>query len=186
MADLAEGAGSQAAHPLGRGVRRHQIRVGLFQRPQLPEQAVVLRIGHGGFIEHVVAVVVLVDKIAQFFDAQGRIGLYGHDVLWHRGGTGPVIVAGMTGEIAPGPQRAGGHGRVDPPGWNSAAMAHALALEFGDTLAVMLYGLGGEHAAVLILEVASQLLPDLACGGNRSEERRVGKEWRSRWWACSV
>src|SRR5690554_4084462 len=107
----------------------------------------------------------------------------------------------MTGEIAPGPQRAGGHRRVDPPGWNSAAMAHALALEFGDTLAVMLYGLGGEHAAVLILEVASQLLPDLACGGNhqiqsllgmprtgkpheeadRSEERRVGKECRSRW-----
>src|SRR5690606_34682270 len=65
-----------------------------------------------------------------------------------------------------GPQRAGGHGRVDPPGWNSAAMAHALALELGDALAVMLYGLGGEHAAVLILEVTSQFLPDLACGRN--------------------
>src|SRR5690606_42136949 len=41
---------------------------------------------------------------------------------------------------------------------NSAAMAHALALELGDALAVMLYGLGGEHAAVLILEVTSQTI----------------------------
>src|SRR5690606_19166832 len=79
-----------------------------------------------------------------------------------------------------GRSRARGHGRVNPPGWNSAAMAHALALELGDTLAVMLYGLGGEHAAVLILEVASQLLSDLACGGDHQVQclLRMPRTWQ--------
>src|SRR5205807_7258261 len=80
--------------------------------------------------------------------------------------------------------------------------AFAILLSFSDATAGSLhFGWAGlrNYAAILgdpiflralgnsaIVTVGSQLLVVvLATAAARSEERRVGKEWRSRWWRCS-
>src|SRR5205807_10089862 len=41
----------------------------------------------------------------------------------------------------------------------------------------------GAYTAIFLIEAVQAPLPVLILAGGRSEERRVGKEWRSRWWA---
>lgn len=69
MNDLGKRLEGSPAHPLRRRVRRDQVGVGLLQLLELPEQAVVLGVGDGGIIEHIIAVVVVIDLLAQLRDA---------------------------------------------------------------------------------------------------------------------
>lgn len=64
MAYLTERRQCSPSHPLGRRLGCHQLRVLRLERLEFVEQAVVLRIGNAGFVEHVVAVVVGVDFAA--------------------------------------------------------------------------------------------------------------------------
>ena len=64
VAHLTERRQRRSADPLGRRLGRHQLRVLRLERLEFVEQAVVLRIGNAGFVEHVVAVVVGVDFAA--------------------------------------------------------------------------------------------------------------------------
>ena len=64
MAYLTERRQRRTADPLGRRLGCHQLRVLRLERLEFVEQAVVLRIGNAGFVEHVVAVVVGVDFAA--------------------------------------------------------------------------------------------------------------------------
>lgn len=80
MAHLAKGGQGSAADALGGRVGCDKVRVLGFKRLQLVEQAVVFGIRHAGLVEHVVAVVVLVELGTQFVDT----GFGGHfQVLLH-------------------------------------------------------------------------------------------------------
>ena len=63
-----------AAHPLCGRVRDQQLRVPRLERPQLLHQAVVLAVRDLGCVEHVLAIVVVLEPGAQLFDASLRSG----------------------------------------------------------------------------------------------------------------
>ena len=65
MADLREGRQRSAAHPLGRGVRRDPLGMLGFQRFELMEQTIVFGVRDARLVEHVVAIVVLIQFSAQ-------------------------------------------------------------------------------------------------------------------------
>src|SRR5690606_13497369 len=53
---------------------------------------------------------------------------------------------------------------------SSALLGQVPALEIGDALAVVFDGLGGQHAALVILELAIELMGELAgCGDHHIE-----------------
>ncbi len=76
VAYLAERGQGFAPNALGGRVGGYQVRVFGFKRLELVEQAVVFGIGHAWLIEHVVAVVVLVELGTQFVDT----GFGGHGI----------------------------------------------------------------------------------------------------------
>ena len=65
MAHFGECAGRRSADPLGRRIGRDQIRIRGLQRFELAHQLVVLDVGQGRVVEHVIAVVRLIDLDAQ-------------------------------------------------------------------------------------------------------------------------
>ena len=70
--DAGKGLNRCAAHALGGRVGRAPFRVGLFQALQLAKQAVVLRIGDGGRVQHVIQMPVVAQLFAQLSHARGR------------------------------------------------------------------------------------------------------------------
>src|SRR5262245_29852072 len=69
MSNLREGVDRGAADALGWRVRNDQRRIFLFEVAQLPNQAVVLGIRYLRVVEHVIAVVVMLDFGTQPVDA---------------------------------------------------------------------------------------------------------------------
>ena len=53
---LAEGIHRLTAHPFCGRIRQGQLRIGLFQILQLPQQVVVFKVGHSGVVQHIVPV----------------------------------------------------------------------------------------------------------------------------------
>jgi hypothetical protein len=66
--DLGEGGGHMPTHLLRRRVGRDEVGVLLLQRPQLPDEGVVVGVGDDRLVEVVVAAVVLPDLGAQPVD----------------------------------------------------------------------------------------------------------------------
>ncbi|MNM99011.1 hypothetical protein D3C81_1115600 [compost metagenome] len=76
VAYLAERRQRRATDALGRRVSGHQLRVFGFQGLEFVEQAIVFGVRHARLIEHVVAVVVLIELGTQFKNS----GFGGHGV----------------------------------------------------------------------------------------------------------
>jgi hypothetical protein len=105
--DHPEGLDRRRAHPLGRRVRRRQTGVVRLELGQLPHQHVVVVVADLGAVQHVVAVVMVVDQLAELFDPLSRLTLVHRpdptrDVqyttvggVW--GGTGRMPVHGLEG-----------------------------------------------------------------------------------------
>ena len=72
MADLDQIRDRFAAHPLGRRVRRKKLGVRGLEVAQLVEQSVVLIVGDLGIVEDVVAIVVVLEELAELGRARGR------------------------------------------------------------------------------------------------------------------
>ncbi len=88
-----------AANALRRRVRRDQLRVLRLQAAQFAHQSVVLRVGDLGLVEHVIAVVVVVDLGAQFLHPELRLlglTLVGRWVPRHR-----TIIANRRAKLPP-------------------------------------------------------------------------------------
>ncbi|MNZ54724.1 hypothetical protein D3C78_726350 [compost metagenome] len=79
VAHLAERTERLGADALGRRVAADQLGMRLLQRLQFLEQAIVFGIRHARLVEHVVAIVVLVDGDTQLLDALG--GSTGHGAI---------------------------------------------------------------------------------------------------------
>src|SRR6184192_2376091 len=73
VADLGELVGGLAAHALGRGVRRQQVRPLVLDAAQLQEQRVVLAVRDLRRVEYVVGVLVPPDELAQLLHADRRV-----------------------------------------------------------------------------------------------------------------
>ena len=65
------GVGGKGADALGWGVRCNELRVGLLQLLELPEEPIVFRVASLGSIEDVVAVGVVADQPTKLLDAAG-------------------------------------------------------------------------------------------------------------------
>ena len=93
MADLLEALHRRAGDALGRRFRRDEFGVGGFQRLQFAQQPVVLGVRDLRVVEHVIAVVVVIDLVPELANALGgrvhRPGMLGprmssiHDVFEH-------------------------------------------------------------------------------------------------------
>src|SRR3990167_6225133 len=68
MTDRTEGAVRNAAAPLGRWIRRDESRVAFFERLELAQERVILRIGDLRLGEHVIPILVMPDLLAQLPD----------------------------------------------------------------------------------------------------------------------
>ncbi|MNC33469.1 hypothetical protein D3C75_818620 [compost metagenome] len=79
VAHLAERTERLGTDPLGRRIEADQLGMRLLQRLQLLEQTIVFGIRHARLVEHVVAIVVLVDGDTQLLDALG--GSTGHGAI---------------------------------------------------------------------------------------------------------
>ena len=62
-----------AAHPFGGRIGFCQLRVGLFQVLQLPQQVVIFKILHLGVIQHVILVIRLGQDLGQFLNSMFRV-----------------------------------------------------------------------------------------------------------------
>ena len=71
MAEAGHALGRRRADPLGGRVRGHELRMSALERLERAEQAIVRPVGDDRTIEHVVAVVVLVDLPTQLGGAAG-------------------------------------------------------------------------------------------------------------------
>ena len=91
-----EAALDRGPHALGRRVRRHELGMGGLELVELLEEEVVLAVAHRRRVEHVVAVVCVVEKDAQLGDPGGRIGRR-HRFDSRRGRQAPV--AGCIGAL---------------------------------------------------------------------------------------
>ena len=70
MLDDAERGDGLAADALGRRIGRDELRVALFDFPQLPHEGVVFGVADFGAVEDVVAIVVVGDEGAKLFGAE--------------------------------------------------------------------------------------------------------------------
>ncbi len=87
---LGERAFRRGADALRRRIRRRELRMRRFDVLQLAHQLVVLDIGDVGFVEHVIAVVRIVDAAAQCLGARGRVVRVGF-FRSHRGFGSPAF-----------------------------------------------------------------------------------------------
>ena len=69
MADFGKTLDRSSPDPLGRAVGHHQLRVESFQFQELFFEAVVFGVRDLRIIQHVVAILVMTEDLAQFFDA---------------------------------------------------------------------------------------------------------------------
>ena len=76
------------ADPLGRGIRRGELRVGLLERLQLLQEPVEVRVRDGRVVEHVIPVLVMPDLIPQFFDFLNGVFAGRHGRILTAGGLG--------------------------------------------------------------------------------------------------
>ena len=65
MRHLLKAVQGRAAHPLGGGIRGDLLRVGRLQLLQPAELVVVVVVGHGGIVQHIVSVSRLIELLAQ-------------------------------------------------------------------------------------------------------------------------
>ena len=66
MLHLGKGIGDAARDPLGRRIRRRELRVLFFEFHQLAEQMIVFGILYLGLVKHVVAVIVAANLLDEF------------------------------------------------------------------------------------------------------------------------
>jgi hypothetical protein len=85
VADLGEAGGRHRADAAGGRIGRDQLRMGGFERLQLAHQAVVLGVRDVRVVEHVVAVIGVVDATTQIGDLVGGRGIGRHgEILGQR------------------------------------------------------------------------------------------------------
>ncbi len=84
MAHLGETVERLAAHALGGRIGSAQLGVGVFQRLQLLEQAVVLCVGDLRRVKDVVAMGVVMQLLAQGLCALLEVGVKGHGLIGWR------------------------------------------------------------------------------------------------------
>ena len=68
MGNLGKAVQSLPSHSLGGRVRCDILRIGLFQFLQLAKHPVVLKVGDGGLIQHIVLVIVVIELLPELLN----------------------------------------------------------------------------------------------------------------------
>ncbi|RMT83810.1 hypothetical protein ALP40_05455 [Pseudomonas viridiflava] len=170
VAHLSERRQRRAADTLSGRVRRDQMRILGFKRLEFVEQAVVLDIGDAGFVQNVIAVVVLIQLCAQFQDS-GFDGL--HTVFSQKAKEQPGLLNRV---VLPLRCAALAERRSTRAGKRASAatLSQCATLELNDALAVVLDGLRGHDAALIIFQLAVQFMRQLACCCDHHVKRLLG------------